>query len=180
MMPLYAVSLDELAREGKSVIDAKDFGECRWTIGQIAKAIGGNPNTMRAWVQRGYLINTKRAEQSHGLATLYSTFSAFEFAIIRALNDAGVTPDLAAKAAADFVHSGDEDRMPSHGFADGVTIVAVCPSTRRAGVTRLSELEDRLPYLQAGAIEIGMHPPVVILEVSELIASIPFRLEFLP
>lgn len=162
------------------MIDSSEFGDCRWTIGQIAKAVGGNPNTMRAWVQRGYLVNTKRAEQPHGLATLYSTFSAFEFAIIRALNDAGVTPDLASKAAADFVHSGDEDRLPSHCFADGVTIVAVCPSTRRTCVTRLSDLESCLPDLQAGAIEIGMHPPVVILEVSELIASIPFRLEFLP
>lgn len=104
-----------------------DLNEPLHTIGQIAKAANLNPNTIRAWYQRGDLSvgMSDKASPGNTIARRFTGHTALMIGIMGTLVSMGVLPGRAQLAAASFAHSGDDERLPGHLFADGETLLVV-------------------------------------------------------
>jgi hypothetical protein len=167
------------------MISQEEFHESRWTIGQIAKALGTSTNTLNTWVQRG-LITGNRAKQATGLPTLYSTLAALEFAVILQLNKGGISAEyvsFAADAARLFSHTGSgpsgwvgevvttKTRNPGDVY-DGPTLtwLVACPTNRKSTIVPTEELNDGIRRVNSGS------SLVFVLCLNDLHYEVPRRL----
>ncbi len=166
------------------MISQQEFHESRWTIGQIAKALGASTNTLNTWVQRG-LITGNRAKQATGLPTLYSTLAALEFAVILQLNKGGISAEFAAfaaKAAQKFSHTGEgpsgwagetatnKTRNPGDVYDGTLTWLVGCPAKDWATIVPTEKLSDTIRSVDSGS------NPLFVLCLNDLHAEVPRRL----
>ena len=131
------------------MIDASfDLDDCCWTIGQIAKAIGSNTNTLNTWMHRE-LIKSYHDKKPNGFPTMFSTRAMIEFAIIQKLNKAGVSADIASEAASKFCHHANDynpfdERTPGLSYKNDSTWLTLFVEAKKSFVVSGVSLPDAI------------------------------------
>lgn len=164
------------------MITKEQFHEPRWTIGQIAKAIGISTNTLNTWAHKAP-IRSETFKQSRGLPTLFSTFAAFEFAVMAVLNRNGVQREFASLAGKMFAHTGrgpsgwagepsvNQVRDPSGVYPNGSTWLVASQSKSVVRILPDEEIVRAIKDLG------GDSDPVLVFQLNKLHDELPRRLD---
>jgi hypothetical protein len=96
-------------------------------ISEVAKAADMEANTIRSWFQRGHLklLQWDKKADANGVGHRFSLRSALYIAAVGALARLGVKPDAAGKAAAMWVHTGTDERLPAGLYSTPLTVLCV-------------------------------------------------------
>jgi hypothetical protein len=134
----------------------------RFTIANVARATGVSADTIRQWYKREVLTigMTDLPAADVGLARLFSGRTALAIGIMGELIKLRIPPDIAARAAIKFAHTGDGEREPGHLFPNGETLLVVTLDHQR--------IVNVDPKTALRAI-ISPSKPTVVLLLDELI-----------
>lgn len=126
-----------------------DLDAPRFTMKEVARASGGNINTVFSWFQRGHfqLGQTDRQAEAgtgHGI----SLRTALEVAIAVHLHrHCGLHPSAGVKVARKFTHFGDKNRAPGELYAGrDFTVLIVYPELEDGKVIQMI---DGTPLIEA-------------------------------
>lgn len=117
-----------------------DMDAPRFTMKEVARASGGNVNTVFSWFQRGYFQlgdADRRAEAGtgHGI----SLRTALDVAIAVHLNrHCQLHPSVGVKLARRFTHFGSKDRAPGELFKNDFTVLVVYPELEDSKVIHMT------------------------------------------
>lgn len=147
-----------------------EYGVPKYTISEAAKASGFPINTLRSLYQRGHFkIVGGEDKKGRGLAAELTLEDVLCLSVAKVAVDAGVHPRVAFEAGKTFAYmSGGAagqntgERLPSHVFAGGFTVLVCHPAT---GTTKILNTNDGLSFtdLFHDAGFLGRHASVVIL-----------------
>lgn len=116
-------------QQGPTMID---FHTPRFKTSDVAQAANIPAATLRSYFKRGHVPVgdlDKKQPDGEGLPNLFSLRDALQIAIAADLIAAGADAAKAFSAAIRFVHTGTEDRLPSHLFAKGTTWLMFRPKS---------------------------------------------------